>query len=302
MNKLIYIPTFLLLLASFSCEDVVDIDANFEKAELVVDAWLDQRDTTQTVFLSLTQDYFQATAAPAVTDATVILTNDTKGTIFPFVHKNDGAYEWMPQAGEIIGEAGDVYTLSISYQDWNYQAISQLNPAPPVDSIVYEFREPEFGNPEGIYAQFYARDLPGEGNTYWIKTYKNGEFLNKPSEMNISADGTFDLGSGTDGIVFIPPIREAVNRIPDDSDSEDNDELPAYAVGDDIRVEIHAISNAAFRFLGIAQEQMTNGSNGIFALPVANSPTNIVALETDAPAALGFFNIATITALEVTVE
>lgn len=301
MNKLLYIPAFLLLLASFSCEDVVDIDANFEKSEFVVDAWLNQMDTTQTVYLSLTQDYFQAAAPPAVTDATVTLFNDTKGTQMTFTHQGNGAYEWTPQPGENIGDVGDAFTLSVGYQNWNYEAVSLLNPAPPVDSIVYEFREEELGSPAGIYAQFYARDLPGEGNTYWIKTYKNGVFLNKPSEMNLSADGTFDLGSGTDAIVFIPPIRETINRIPD-ADTEDDDTVPPYAVGDHIRVEIHAITIPAFRFLGIAQEQMTNGDNSIFALPVANSPSNVVGLQADAPKALGFFNVAMVTAMEVTVE
>lgn len=302
MKKLIYLPAFLLLLASFSCEDVVEIDAKFEETQLVVDAWLSSLDTAQTVTLSLTQDYFNNAAPQGVTDATVILINETQGKTLPFTHQDNGAYTWMPQAGEQIGTIGDVFTLAISYQDWNYEASSQLKPAPPVDSIVYEFREAELGNPEGIFAQFYASDLPGIGDTYWIKTYKNGEFLNKPSEMNLSADGTFDQGSGTDGIVFITPIREAINRIPDDSDSEDNSEVPPYAVGDHIRVEIHAITNPAFRFLSIARDQITNGSNGIFALPVANSPTNIVGVEADAPAALGFFNTATITSLEVVVE
>jgi len=47
---------------------------------------------------------------------------------------------------------------------------------------------------------------------------------------------------------------------------------------------------------------MTNGSNGIFALPVANSPSNIQALEADSPAALGFFNIAAVSAMEVEVQ
>jgi hypothetical protein len=302
MKKLIYIPALLLLLASFSCEDVVEIDAKIEEPQLVVDAWLNQLDTTQTVLLSLTQDYFNNAAPQGVTAATVILINETQGKALPFTHQDNGAYTWTPQPGEQIGTTGDVYTLAVSYQNWNYEASSQLKPVPPVDSIVYEFREAELGNPEGIFAQFYAIDLPGIGDTYWIKTYKNGEFLNKPSEMNLSADGTFDQGSGTDGIVFITPIREAINRITDDSDSEDNSEVPPYAVGDHIRVEIHSLTNPAFRFLSIARDQITNGSNGIFALPVANSPTNIVGVEAEAPAAVGFFNIATVTSLEVVVE
>lgn len=302
MTNLKYIlPIGLLAFFTFSCEDVVDIDANFSEAQLVVDAWLNDMDTTQTIQLSLSQDYFDATLPPAVTDAEVILANVNSGDSFVFEHKGNGAFEWTPQNDESIGNVLDEYLLTVTYNGFTYEAESKLNPTPVVDSIVYEFREEELGQPEGIYAQVYARDLPGVGDTYWIKTFKNGEFLNKPAEMNLTADGTFDLGSGTDGIVFIPPIREAINRIPD-PDTEDDEEVPPYAVGDHIRVEIHSLTNDAFRFMQVALEQMTNGNNGIFALPVANSPTNVFSTQADAPAALGFFNISQVKAAEVTVE
>ena len=302
MSNFKYIlPTFLLALFVFSCEDVVDIDADFSEAQLVVDAWLNDLDTTQTIQLSLSQDYFDATLPPAVTDAEVILENKTTGDRYSFVHESGGAYQWTPTGDESIGNIFDEYVLTVRYNNFTYEAASRLNPVPAIDSIAYEFREEEFGQVEGIYAQVYARDLPGIGNTYWIKTFKNGEFLNKPAEMNLSADGTFDLGSSTDGIVFIPPIREAINRIPD-PDTEDDSEVPPYVEGDHIRVEIHSLTNNAFRFMQVAQEQMTNGDNGIFALPVANSPTNVVAVEADAPVALGFFNIAQISSLEVVIE
>ncbi len=302
MSKFQYIVLFLGMgFFTFSCEDVIDVDADFTEAQLVVDAWLNNMDTTQTVFLSLSQDYFDATLPPAITDAQVTLTNTTSGTIIPFEHKSNGAYEWTPSASETIGLLGDEFVLTVEYNNFTYEAASAMNPAPPVDSIAYEFREEEFGFPEGIYAQFYARDIVGQGNTYWIKTYKNGTFLNKPSELNLSADGTFDLGSAADGIVFIPPIRELVNRI-SDPDTEDNEDVPPYAEGDHIRVEIHALTNEAFRFMQVAQEQMTNGDNGIFALPVANSPSNVFGVQSDAPQALGFFNVGQVTAGEVVIQ
>ncbi|PSR11354.1 MAG: hypothetical protein DA408_11935 [Bacteroidetes bacterium] len=289
----------LLAITAWSCTDTIDLDANFKTPELVVDAWLTQEPTTQTVLISLTQDYFNATAQPAVTDATVLLSNETQGKTMPFVHQGNGAYSWTPPAGATIGGVGDQFVLTVTYKDRTYLAQSALNPVPPVDSIVYEVREAELTNPAGIYAQVYARDLVGTGNTYWIKTYKNGVFLNKPAEINLCADGVFSLDTGSDGIVFIPPIRETINRIPD-PDTADNSDVPPYAVGDSIRVEIHAITNEAFRFLTIAQQQMTN--SGLFALPVTNSPTNIVPLTAGVPAALGFFNVAAVSSKAVLVE
>ncbi|MEL7221881.1 MAG: DUF4249 domain-containing protein [Bacteroidota bacterium] len=302
MKNLKYISLLaLLVLVSFSCEDVIDIDADFQEAELVVDAWLTQSSEVQTLNLTLSQDYFDSTPSESIRDAIVTLTNETQGRTFDFEHLNSSVYSWMPQAGDKLGEVGDEFTLNVSYNDYNYFATTTLAPVATVDSIGYEFREDDIRGPDGIYAQFYARDLVGIGNTYWIKTYKNGQFLNKPSEMNLCYDGTFDAGSGTDGIVFIPPIREFINPVPDELEDGEEEQAP-YAIGDNIRVEVHSISNEAHRFLTIALEQMTNGDNGIFALPVANSPSNIQAVEADAPAALGFFNIAAVSALEVVVQ
>lgn len=294
---------FLSLLAGwvFSCNDPITVDANFTKAELVVDAWINNQPTPQSIHLTLTQNYFDNTIPPAVTNATVVVTNTTTGESFPFLHQGNGTYQWQPQPGQVLGSTGDVFSLRVQYSDFDYIALSELRRVPPLDSIVYETREPELGNPAGIFAQFYAVDPPGIGDTYWIKTFKNGEFLNKPAEMNTSFDGTFDGGSGTDGIVFITPIRELINRIPD-PDTDDDAEVPPYAVGDSIRVELHAIPNDAFRFLSIAREQMTNGDNALFALPVANSPTNVQVVTPGAPAAVGYFCISAVSAKAVLVE
>lgn len=302
MNAFKYIMLLAILAAvNVSCTDVIDIDADFQEPELVVDAWLTQLSETQTITLSLSQDYFDATPASGIQDATVSLSNDTQGKSFDFEHLNDGTYAWMPAAGITLGETGDEFTLSVNYNNYNYFATTTLAPVATVDSITYEFREDDIRGPDGIYAQFFARDLVGIGNTYWIKAYKNGQFLNKPSEMNLCYDGTFDAGSGTDGIVFIPPIRELINPVADELEEGEEEQAP-YAIGDNIRVEIYSISNEAHRFLTIALEQMTNGDNGIFALPVANSPSNIESVEADAPAALGFFNMAAVSAMEVLVQ
>jgi hypothetical protein len=167
-----------------------------------------------------------------------------------------------------------------------------MNDVPPIDSITQEFREDEFGSPDGIYAQFFARDLIGEGNTYWIKTYKNGVFLNKPLEINLAYDAGFSAGSAVDGLIFIPPIREAINRVPDE-DTDDNSDVAPWAVDDEIKVEIHSISLEAFNFMGTAQRQMINGLNGIFSEPVINTPGNIINT-TGSEKILGVFNVAAV--------
>ncbi len=164
---------------------------------------------------------------------------------------------------------------------------------PEIDSIVQESRTDELIGPDGIYAELFARDLPGLGNSYWIKTFKNGEFLNKPQELNIAFDGAFDPGAQLDGAIFIGPIREAVNRIPDEDNEADDIQVAPWNNGDSILVEIHSISNEAFFFLDVARDQMTNGDNTIFALPLANAQGNVFNVSGEEHP-LGVFNVAAV--------
>ena len=291
LNKYIFPILFLFSAALFtSCEDVIDINTDPAPQLLVVDAWINNLDQPQIINLSLSQPYFNSDAPQGATGAEVSVENSS-GKIMIFEEQNNGNYVWTPTAGETIGEVGDRYTLSIDWNDQRYEATSQMNRVPEIDSITQEFREPELGNPEGIYASFFARDFPGQGDAYWIKTYKNGQFLNKPIEMNLAFDAAFDSGSSVDGVVFIDLIRELINRFPDEDNPEDDFEIPPYAPGDSIRVEIHSITEDAFDFLNIAKEQMTNGDNTIFALPLANTKSNVTNVDSG-DSALGFFNVS----------
>ena len=257
-----------------SCTDVIDIELEDVPPQLVVDAWVNNLSQPQTIRLTLSQPYFSNAFAPGVEDALVGIADD-KGNIFEFTHTEGGNYVWTPANGESLGNIGTNFFLGIEWNGNVFAAASPLNRVPVIDSITSEYRVGELGFPDGDYAQFFARDFQGIGDTYWIKTYKNGEYLNKPFELNFAYDAAFAPGAETDGLIFITPIREAINRVPD-PDTEDNDETPPWAPGDSVRVEIHSINPVAFDFLRIARDQMTNGSNTIFALPLANTRTNLL--------------------------
>lgn len=288
------IPVFFSFATVFfsSCADVIDIDLDPAPELFVVDAWINNLDQPQVITLNLSQSYFNSANPNGLTGASVTVEN-SNGKTLVFEDQNNGDYVWTPTDGEAIGEVGDNFTLTIEWEGQVYEAFSTMNRTPEIDSVTQEFREPELGNPEGIYASFFARDFPGRGDAYWIKTYKNGQFLNKPIELNLAFDAAFDSGSSVDGVVFIVPIRELINRFPD-PDTEDDFDVPPYMPGDSIRVEIHSITEEAFNFLSIAREQMTNGDNTIFALPLANTKSNVKNTSTG-EAVLGFFNVAKVT-------
>lgn len=297
----IFLITILFL---NSCEDIVDLDLEDDGAQLVVDAWLSDQAGPQVIKLRRTIPYFDNTFAPEVTGANVTVA-DSDGALFVFEDENnDGNYIWTPTGDERMIVEGKEYGLYIELDGDAYVAGAQANPTIPIDSIGYEFREDQVGQPDGIYAQIYAVDRVGEGDVYWIKTFKNGAFLNKPQELNIAFDGAFGPGANSDGILFIPPIRDAINRIPDfEDDAPDDSDVPPYASGDSIRVEIHSLTQEAFFYLLQAREQMTQGDNGLFATPITNVPTNIFPeTETAKENPVGFFCVSLVSEEERIVE
>lgn len=295
----IYITIILLSVALFSCEDVISVDSGFQESTLAVDAWLDNLERPQTIRLTQSQDYFNNSFTEGVPGATVYVEingNRTEG----FIDQGNGDYLWEPAVGETLGSVEDQYTLFIEVDGKSYQGSTKMNRVPVIDSIAQVFEEEQLGLPEGIYGELFVTDLPGSGDTYWVKTWKNGEYLNKPEEILIIYDATFDSGNDLDGIQFIFPLRRGINPFPD-SLGDSSNLPPPYIVGDSIYVELNSISNDAHRFLQIAFEQMTNGNNGIFSLPVANTKSNIIDQSTGA-AIFGFFNVAAVEVASKVIE
>lgn len=294
MKRYVHIVLILIvgLVALSSCEDVIDVELQDGETAFVVDAWIDNLAREQVIILSLSQPFFDNSIPTGIEDATVTILRPDQ-TQLEFAHEGDGRYVYDGSI-QTIGEVGEEVELSISYQGNNYSATSRINRVPIIDSIGVEFREGELFGGDGLYAQFFARDPAGTGDSYWIKTFVNGNFLSRPEELNIAFDAGFDGGSGVDGIIFIPPIRELTNRIDDDGLQVPYDE------GDTVLVEIHSISNDGFGFLETARDQITNGDNGLFSLPQANTRTNISS--GGGMDVLGFFNVAGVSELSRVIE
>lgn len=295
MRAFKYISMVVLISMLFSCEDVVELDLDGDGGDLVIDAWINTRSETQEIRLSLSQSFFSSNTV-IVRDAEVVVTNETQEEDYVFeITDTSSTYTFTPELGNNIGDVGDVMSLSVVHRSGRFEAQTTINRVPALDSIEQEFRDDELFGEDGIYTQFFARDPVGQGDAYWIQTFRNGDFLNNANQLNIAFDAGFDAGSRVDGLVFITPIREFTNILEEDG-------LPSpWDVGDEIRVEIHSISQEAFGFLEIARDQILNGDNGIFTLPQANTRSNIT--RSNGFEALGFFNVAAVSQLsDVIVE
>jgi hypothetical protein len=300
MNKSslhIYLLVAALMISLLACETV--IDPRLEEAEpiLAVDAWITNKPEPQVIKVMKTQPYFDNSIPPGVSGAQVTVT-DSNGKVYVFTEDpvGSGNYVWVPQGNEVFGESGLTYTLAIEAEGESYTATTLMGSVPPVDSITFRMEEGGQFITDLYLAEFWALDPPEPGNTYWIKTYKNGQLLNKPSEILLAYDASFTRGGAFSGIIFIAPIRTGINPFDEDSNG---DLLSPYAVGDSVYVELNSLSEASFDFLNqvIVQTDRPGGFSELFATPLANVSTNIFNTNPNGKRAVGFFNVASVSGL-----
>jgi hypothetical protein len=291
-----HILSFLLTIIIFSsCEDEIFPTLREVPQVLVIDAWITNQETPQVIKVTRTQPYFDQTRPVGVNGASVMV-EDNQGNTFNFLPGEEpGTYVWDPlENGGVFGEIGRSYILKVSHDDNLYEASSAMGRVPEIDSIGFLFEEGNFALPDSWIGEFWSRDLPGPGDTYWMRGWKNGIPFLRPEEIVTAFDAGFTRGSNVDGLIFIAPIRRGFNAFDQD---EDNNFLPSYMPGDSLYVEIHSVSEAAFDFLNqvAIQTNRPGGFAELFAQPLANVPSNIRAngrLANDQ--VLGFFNVAAV--------
>lgn len=287
----VLLALLLLQLVFTGCED--EITPTLEQAPQIVsiDAWINNKPEPQVIRVQGTQEYFDNTLPPGLSGA-IVQVADENLKVYDFIETAPGEYTWTPEPGETFGDIGLQYGLNVEYNGVTYNSISRLNNVPPVDSISFTFEEEDGPFPEGYFAEFWSQDLVGVGDTYWIKTFRNGVFQGKPSEINIAFDAGFSNGGSIDGLIFIAPIRFGVNSFEED---ENGDFQAPFLPGDSIYVELHAITNEAFFFLNEVafQTDRPGGFAELFATPLSNVVTNIIPSDENIEV-VGFFNVAAV--------
>ena len=204
-----------------------------------------------------------------------------------------GYYRWNPN--ELSGDTltvGSSYALFIIENGDTVVGITKLYPtADRIDSLR---TVPTKGNgppfiDTGRYCEIFAYDLPGIGNHYWLKTFRNDTLLSDINNLNIAQD-MGNNSNGQDGDLFIYPVRF----------SQLNEFLRPYVGGEKVRVEIHSISREAYYWFQLIVNESNNG--GLFATPPVNIMSNLFYINQNPKRGIaGFFNVAAVNAAEITV-
>jgi hypothetical protein len=293
--RIIVFASISFLLISCDKEIFPELEQPFEL--VVIDAWLTDQTGPQNIFITQSQPYFENEFPQKLAGATVqVISADS--VVYNFV-ENDSAYTWISGDGSSFVEVGQTYFLFVQVDGQQYYATTTVGPAPEIDSIRYNFEEaiPDFIPVDHYLTEFYAQDPLGVGDAYWIRGWKNGLPLNKPSEISIAFDAGGSPGAAVDGVQFIQPTRQSVNPFDQDQDSDRNLFLPPYLPGDSVYIEIHSISPEAYFFLTevATQTNRAGGFAALFAQPVANVSSNIFNQdENSTERAVGYFNVAAV--------
>ncbi|HTL08057.1 MAG TPA: DUF4249 family protein [Chitinophagaceae bacterium] len=250
--------TLLAIILFSSCEKVVTLDVKDGQPLPYVDAWINDQPGVQTIKFLQAVNYTSASEPAPIAYASIILTDITSNKQYPFTYAN-GAYRYDAGAAS-IGFVGHVYQLNIVYKGIPFVAVDTLKRNTVIDSITSQFKKKDSNHDEGYYATFYAKDLAGATDYYWIRTQKNGAINFYAGEM-FSIDGSFNENI-SDGFEFIPPFREGITA----------DDHP-YEKGDKVKVLIRSLSKPTYDFGNQMNNQLING--GLFATILANVPTNL---------------------------
>ena len=265
----------LASLSLSSCLDVVPLDVPKAQPLLAVDGQITDQAAPAAVTLTFTQAYFTDGTPPPVRGATLTLTDD-QGQRDVLREISPGYYRG---SGAVRGRIGGRYALTIVADGQTYRAETEIRRTPPVDSVGLEFKAQQLGFDEGYYALYYGPELPGVGDYYRFKVYKNGVLFNKTDDLIVRSD---ELVDGR----YIGAVE--LNIKP-------------FVRGDRVKVELLSIPRDYFYFLNEMFTQINNV--GLFATSPANVRTNVKNTQANSEkTAVGYFAGYTVRADSVVVR
>ncbi len=170
MKTIFTIISLTFLLAS--CEDVIDVELDSIKPRIVIEGVINDMDQQCQIKLSKTSDYFKPGELPAVTGASVTITDD-QGIETDFEEIAPGTFTSQCK----IGYENTSYTLQVWAEEENYMADCTLPQKVHIDSLSFDIPPMLFDLEDGLMVSCYFQDPPEKRNFYRMKAYKKGDEL-----------------------------------------------------------------------------------------------------------------------------
>jgi len=174
-KQTLFILIAILFLVS-SCQEVIDLKLNTTSSQIVIQGNLDDLEGPDTIKISRSVDFDQASIFPAVTGAAVTITSNVGDTAI-LTEISEGIYV----TDSLQGVAGRTYTLNVLTEGKTYTASSTMPNAVAIDSIYFE--KSLFGQEKLITIDF--KDPTNSTNFYrFIQFINNAEL----SQFNVMDD------------------------------------------------------------------------------------------------------------------
>jgi hypothetical protein len=276
-NKII--SAIILVLTSLSCTERINIGLDEGMVRLVVEGSVTTDTMAHRVVLTKTTSYYYSESAPAVTGASVSISDGSQRVDLSEVEP--GVYETDPSFSGVEGQSYDLQITLASPVGGHseYSATAKMNKKVTLDSLKLVY-QPDW-SAEGFYeARCFFKDPP-TADYYRILVYRNGMMISDTLDEWFVTDDRFFNGAYVEGasVAFF----------------DQGSERERLHAGDEITIELDCIDKAYADFLWGAQSE-TWGSNPLFSGPPANVKGNIN------NGAIGFFGAYTTSRSGVKVE
>jgi len=191
MSKL-NITVLTVLMLSFACEKVVELDVQQSTVQMVIEGLLTDRDTIHFVKVSRSIQFYETGLNP-VTNA--IITVSGNGQQYTYSHNPmdfDSLKGYYFSDVSYAGETGAVYTLEVDVEGINYSATDTLYYVNPIDSlsISLALNPSEEDEEDGkIYQVLLYASEPKETEDYYqFKFYRDKELIAYPNNIYVFSD------------------------------------------------------------------------------------------------------------------
>lgn len=222
----------MLMLAS--CEKELDFKYHDIDPLTVIEAELTPDGTK--VGITLTTPMDEPMDRTHLTDAVVTLTDLTDGDVYTLRTDAEGFF-----VDPTPGIVGHDYRLVVERAGCRYEAEATMYPPAEIESLEFNWIKMPYDYVAVLQGRFYDnKDL--EGESYWIKLYRNGE---------IYQWGEMDDRSAVDGITTFTTMTTR-------KDTDQEDDKTVLFDGDVLTCTVLPISRAMHDYL----EALQNDSNG----------------------------------------
>ena len=269
-NKLrSYIAIAIVIATLSSCQKVINVDLNSAAPEIIIEGGVSNQVGSYSINLSKTVNFSDSNVFPPVTGASVTI-NDNAGNSEILSETSSGVYT----TSTLQGTVGRTYTISVTANGKNYQAVSTMAAPVAIDTLVQQ-NTTGFGGGTGnninksVHVVF--TDALGVVNYYRLVEIVNGVRLNT---ISITSD---DL---RDGQIMEQRLRGGSGI--------------KLQTGDLVTVQLESIDKNVYNYFRTFNEASGDASFS------SSSPANPISNLSNG--ALGYFSAYSVTAKSIIIQ